>query len=161
MAENKKSFLLYCDLKPTIDKLTDEEAGKLFKHVLAYVNDCQPMLEDRFLEICFEPIRQSLKRDLKKYEEIREVKRKAGIASAESRKNKEQLSTCVENNEHMSTNSTVSVNDNESDSVNGIKVKPIAENFQKNKNEKNGTEKDTPIGNAPSGQQILLNRILG
>ena len=78
MADNKKSFLLYCDLIHTVQKLSDEQAGKLFKHVLEYVNDLNPTTEDLLTEVCFEPIKQSLKRDLQKYEQIRKKKSEAG-----------------------------------------------------------------------------------
>jgi len=71
MATDKKSFLLYCDIIHTIEKLTDEQAGKLLKHILRYVNDQDPTAEDVLTEIAFEPIKQSLKRDLVKYEGIR------------------------------------------------------------------------------------------
>jgi hypothetical protein len=70
MAENKKSFLLYTDIHFTVKKLTDEQAGILFKHILSYVNDENPLLNDIVLDIAFEPIKQSLKRDLKRYEAI-------------------------------------------------------------------------------------------
>lgn len=62
---------MYVDLIHTIEKLTDEQAGKLFKHVLRYVNDKNPE-SDQFTEVVFEPIKQTLKRDLEKYEGIRE-----------------------------------------------------------------------------------------
>ena len=39
MAEEKKGFILYSDIIHTIEKLTDEQAGVLFKHILKYVND--------------------------------------------------------------------------------------------------------------------------
>ena len=42
MAKDKKSFVLYCDIIHTIEQLTDEQAGHLFKHVLYYVNDLNP-----------------------------------------------------------------------------------------------------------------------
>lgn len=71
MATNKRSFLLYCDIIHTIEKLSDEQAGKLLKHILRYVNDQDPTAEDVLTEIAFEPIKQSLKRDLVKYEGIR------------------------------------------------------------------------------------------
>jgi hypothetical protein len=71
MAENKKSFLLYCDLIHTVEQLTDEQAGDLFKHILRYVNDQEPQTENVITRIAFEPIKQSLKRDLQKYEDIR------------------------------------------------------------------------------------------
>lgn len=111
MAENKKSFLLYCDLIHTIEELTDDEAGRLIKHVLRYVNDLNPEAPDRLTKISFEPIKQALKRDLLKYENIREKKRLAGIASAEIRKQNQQMSTPVESVQHTSTDSTVIVND--------------------------------------------------
>ena len=72
MAKEKNSFLLYCDIIHTVLKLNDQQAGKLFKHLLKYVNDQNPIAEDIVTEIAFEPIRQSLKRDLIKYEGIRE-----------------------------------------------------------------------------------------
>ena len=42
MAENKKSFVMYCDLIDNIDHLTIEEKGLLFNHLLEYVNDINP-----------------------------------------------------------------------------------------------------------------------
>ena len=64
--EGKKSFILYCDIIHNLKELTNEEAGILFKHILSYVNDQNPILEDRLLKIAFEPIKQQLKRDLLK-----------------------------------------------------------------------------------------------
>ena len=72
MANDKKSFLLYCDLIHTIDQLTDEQAGNLFKHILKYVNDQDPQTDNVITRIAFEPIKQALKRDLLKYESIRQ-----------------------------------------------------------------------------------------
>lgn len=115
MAKDKKSFLLYVDTIHTVNKLTDEQAGQLFKHVLAYVNDLNPEVPNTIIDLVFEPIKQSLKRDLVKYEGIREKKRLAGVASAEAReRTRQQVSTdveSVEQNEQASTDSTVSVSD--------------------------------------------------
>lgn len=68
MAENKKSVLLYCDIIHTVEELSDEEAGKLFKHYLRYINDLDPVEPDKLTKIVFEPIKQDLKRDLRKWE---------------------------------------------------------------------------------------------
>jgi len=68
MANGKKSVLLYCDLIHTVKPLTDEEAGKLFKHYLSYINDLNPEPIDRLTGLLFEPIKQNLKRDLVKWE---------------------------------------------------------------------------------------------
>ena len=108
MAENKRSFLLYTDIYYMVEKLTDEKSGQLFKHILAYVNDKNPVTDDVILQIAFEPIKQSLKRDLRKYEINREKRILAGQASANKR---QQVSASVEQNEQVSTHSTVSVSD--------------------------------------------------
>jgi hypothetical protein len=68
MAKDKRSFILYADLKLTIDRLPDQQAGMLFKTILDYVNDTNPEPGDLLVQIAFEPIRQQLKRDLKKWE---------------------------------------------------------------------------------------------
>jgi len=68
MAQNKKSFILYTDLIHTVDQLNEEQAGKLFKHILAYVNDLNPKTDDVITKIAFEPIKQQLKRDLQKWD---------------------------------------------------------------------------------------------
>tara|TARA_R110002072_G_scaffold97926_2_gene215431 strand:- start:5152 stop:5838 length:687 start_codon:yes stop_codon:yes gene_type:complete len=68
MAENKKSFVAYCDWQETFEELSNEEAGKLVKHLFNYVNDKDPEASDKLTQMCFIPIKQSLKRDLKKYE---------------------------------------------------------------------------------------------
>ena len=70
MAKDKKSFLLYCDIIHTVEQLTDEQAGDLFRHILRYVNDQDPQSDSVITKIAFEPIKQALKRDLDKYKSI-------------------------------------------------------------------------------------------
>ena len=84
MAEGKKSIVLYTDLITTFDKLTDDEAGRLIKHLFRYVNDLNPE-SDRMTEILFEPIKQQLKRDLEKWEGIKDKRSEAGKAGANKR----------------------------------------------------------------------------
>lgn len=134
MAENKKSIVVYSDWLPQFEQLSDEEAGKLIKHFFRYVNDLNPEVPDRLTQIAFEPIKQSLKRDLKKWEKVVEKRSIAGKASAEARKKQKEeeqyMLTHVEKNQHMlncvkkiqhnSTNSTDSVNVNENVNVNEI-----------------------------------------
>jgi len=87
MAENKKSVLLYCDIIHTVKELSDEEAGKLFKHYLAYINDLNPTPIDKLTQIVFEPIKQNLKRDLEKWNEKSLKNKEIALASWEKRKN--------------------------------------------------------------------------
>lgn len=71
MAKDKKSFILYCDQQGVFNQLPDDIAGKLIKHIFAYVNDENPVINDLLINIAFEPIKLQLKRDLQKYEDIR------------------------------------------------------------------------------------------
>ena len=78
MAEGKKSFVLYADIIYTIEHLTNEEKGILFQHLLDYVNDKNPVIEDRILMIAWKPIERQLKRDLDKYESKKSERSKSG-----------------------------------------------------------------------------------
>lgn len=91
MAADKKSFILYADLIDNIDHLTNEEKGILFTHLLYYVNDKNPVLEDRLILTAWKPIERQLKRDLKKFEEIKSKRSDAGKKSAELRALKKVL----------------------------------------------------------------------
>lgn len=78
MAQGKKSVLLYCDLIHTVEKLTDEQAGKFFKHYLRYINDQDPVADDPLVDILFEHVKHNLKRDLKKWESTQEERSNSG-----------------------------------------------------------------------------------
>jgi hypothetical protein len=112
MAENKKSFLLYCDMINTFENLEDKEAGRLIKHLFRYVNDKNPEYPDRITKLLFEPIKTHLKRDLLKYESIREKRSIAGLRSAELRQQNQHVLTSVESVQQTSTNPTVNDNVN-------------------------------------------------
>jgi hypothetical protein len=68
MAQGKESFLFYVDQGELFEELTDEQAGKLIKHTFRYVSDQNPEAPDQITKLLFIPIKQTLKRDLKKYE---------------------------------------------------------------------------------------------
>jgi hypothetical protein len=96
MAENKKSFILYSDLLSVVEKLVlkDREnktnfGGELFLHILKYVNDKEPVAIDFIVEMAFEPIKLSLKRDLEKYNRYIEKQRVNGAKGGRPKKPKE------------------------------------------------------------------------
>lgn len=93
MAQNKKSFLLYCDQQGIFNKLPDDIAGKLIKHIFAYVNDENPPCDDLLLSIAFEPIKTQLKRDLVKYVDYIEKQSVNGSKGGRPKKAKETQKT--------------------------------------------------------------------
>lgn len=94
-------------------------AGKLFVTILEYVNDNDPDVSDDYvLDLVFEPIRQQLKRDLEKYEKIRERNRNNGSKNKGQKKPEEPtgLKVISENNPlGQKDHPKETVNDNGSD----------------------------------------------
>jgi len=113
MAKDKKSFILYSDIIHTVEKLTDSDAGQLLKHLLRYVNDQNPITDNTLVEIAFEPIKQQLKRDLVKFEDVKVKRSEAGKAGANKRW--QMLSNDNKGNQSIAN---IAVNDN--DNVNVI-----------------------------------------
>jgi len=122
MATDKKSVLLYCDIIHTVEGLEDDEAGRLFKHYLRYINDLNPCAEDRLTSLLFEPIKQNLKRDLRKWEKKSErnstiakegwIKRKEANASERIKEDAKHA-----DKDTVTVKGTVTVKDNAKDKV--------------------------------------------
>ena len=117
MATGKKSFLIYCDVLHSIDHLTVEEKGILFQHLLEYVNDMNPVLEDRLLLTAWKPIERQLKRDLIKYENRRSKN------SANARKRWDKENAIASNRIQTDANHADNDNDNDNDKVIDIDIK--------------------------------------
>lgn len=131
MAENKKSFVAYADWKDTFDALPDEMAGQLIKFIFAYVNDENPTSDNVLINAVFPSIRNTLKRDLAKWNKQHLQRIKAGKKSAEVRK---RNATSVERSLNgRSVSSTVSVSGSVSvsDSV-SVKSKLSIEDRKRN-----------------------------
>lgn len=85
----RDSFILYTEQKEVVDKLTDEQAGKIFKAIYEYVQtDKMPEL-DNLLDIIIIPFKQSLDRNSEKWEEIKKKRSEAGKLGAEIKKQKQ------------------------------------------------------------------------
>mgnify|MGYP000264090961 CR=1 FL=1 len=146
MAKDKNTIIVYADWIDKFEELEDDEAGRLIKHFFRYVNDLNPDYPDKLTKIAFIDIKNSLKRDLGKWEQTLEFRSKAGKASAEARrllKLKEQESTKVtpvDFVEKKSTNPTDSVTDSVSVSdtvTESVKEKSISNSSFKETLEKN------------------------
>lgn len=125
--EGKKSFVLYSDQREIFEQLTDEQAGKLIKHIYSYVNDENPSSNDPFVNIPFTLIKLQLKRDLKKWEIQQEQRKLAGKKSAEIRK---QALTDV-NERSISSTVNGNVNDNVTVINKTYKVIPVKDEEEK------------------------------
>ena len=116
MAKDKKSFILYSDQRGIFEKLSDEQAGKLIKHIFSYCADENPEAEF-IIDIAFEGIRQALKRDLRKYNVYIDKQRINGSKGGRPKKPKETQKTQAffeKPKKADSVSVSDSVNDNES-----------------------------------------------
>ena len=156
MAEDKKGFLLYTDLIHTIDKMPNDKAGELFKHILAYVNDLNPKTEDLIVQLTFEPIKQQLKRDLLKYKESKEDKSNAGKLGNLKRWNRDLYDKVVV--DKMSIDEALKIAESRkvshSDDVQSLPIAEIAVNDNVNVN-----VKDKVINNIDSRKTSFANSL--
>ena len=134
MGDNKNSFLVYAaDIKETLDDLTDEQVGKLFRGMVDYQVTGETPTFSGELKFAFIPIRQQMDRDNTKWQQTRDKRtasgRKGGIRSGEVRKAKAKGEANEANEANASTdrftdnfineaNEAVNVNVNVNDNVN-------------------------------------------
>ena len=117
--EGKKSFVLYTDQREVFEELSDEDAGKLIKHIFSYVNDENPETDDKLIRLAFLPIKTQLKRDLKMWDEKKQLRseagKKGGLAKSSNAKQSLAKPSNARNdlaNLAVNVNGNVNVNDN-------------------------------------------------
>lgn len=146
MAENKKSFVLYADLIHTVKKMKPVDAGELLLHILQFVNGENPTTDNIVVDLTFEPIKQQFKRDLKKWEVVKEKRSQAGklggrpkIEDLEKQTEAKKANAFSEKQTEAKKAVTVNVNDNVTVNVNDIllekETKEITEDSNLQKNE--------------------------
>ena len=128
--QGKKSFVLYADQREVFEELSNEDAGKLIKNIYSYVNDENPETEDKLIRLAFLPIKTQLKRDLKLWEDKKQVRseagKKGGLAKASNATN-----TLAKPSNAKQTLANLAVNVNVNDNVNDI-YRESVENLELN-----------------------------
>ena len=147
MADSKNSFVVYTDIKETLDGLTDDQVATLFRGMVDYqLTGSVPEFEG-VLKFAFIPIRQQMDRDNTKWERTKAARtesgRQGGIRSGEVRRAKAQSeaneasasqSKQNEANEAVNVNVNVNVNGN----VNGADAEALSSSLISYLNEKSG-----------------------
>lgn len=126
----KKSFILYADYIKHIRRLSDEDAGRLFKAIFDYVNEGKLPDLDGMAAMAFSFIANQLDTDLQKYEETckkrsENIKKRWENAKA-SQKAAENTSDTKDTNEYncifCNTNDTDNDIDSDIDIENDIDI---------------------------------------
>lgn len=118
MEIKKKSFVIYEDTGNLVELLSDEQAGKVFKSIFAYITQKDMPEIDDVAKIVFISIKNYLDRDSAKYDEICQKRaqngKKGGIAKASNCKQKVAKATDNESEkDNYSVMENYSVSDKE------------------------------------------------
>jgi hypothetical protein len=131
MAVGKKKVIVYTDWITQFKDLTDDEAGKLIKHFFEYVNDLNPK-SDRLIELLFNPIKATLKRDLEAWESKQQTNKENGLKGGRPKKEITEINPnnpngllITQNNPQKGVNVSVSVNDNVKDIKEVLNVRKL------------------------------------
>ena len=115
-----KSFILHKDSLSVLNKLTDEQAGKLFKSIFTYqVQNILP--NDELVSIIFEPFLNQFKRDAENYKKTCEARKIAGSKGgkqkvANASKSKQKVANLADSdNKNKNENKNKSENKNKND----------------------------------------------
>ena len=114
----KDSFILYTEQKEVIDKLSDEQVGKLIKAIYEYVETGQMPKLDALLEIVIIPFKQNIDRNANKYEETKKKRSEAGKIGAEVKKQMKAKQANANFAKSKQANQADNVNDNDNVNVN-------------------------------------------
>ena len=129
MADGKKSFIVYTSWSVWLDRLNEKQKGQWLQWVMDYCNDKDPEEpKDPLVAMATAMAMETLKRDLKKYEERKERIRKNGRQyQTEVAPISERSRTDVETeiggvnvnvNDNVNDNVNVNVNDNMTKRIN-------------------------------------------
>lgn len=114
----KDSFILYTEQKEVIDKLSDEQAGKLIKAIYEYVETEKMPELDPLLDIVIIPFKQNIDRNIGKWEQIKQKRSEAGKIGAEIKKQKQAKQANANFAKSKQANQAVNVNVNDNVNVN-------------------------------------------
>lgn len=109
----KDSFILYTEQREVINKLSDEQAGRLIKAIYEYVETEKMPELDSLLDIVIIPFKQNLDRNKEKYNKISEIRAKAGAKGGKQKKQLQTEESKCNDNENVNDNVNVNVNENE------------------------------------------------
>ena len=152
----RDSFVLYTKISEILNRVSDEQAGKLFRAIISYEETGEtPMFDDPVVEIAFIPVRQELDFNNDKWDKKCQARSEAGKKSGEARANKnKQKGTNSNKKEQTRTKRTDNeyeyVSDNEYESDNDKDIPPKSPNGGKRTQQSVVDESDLsdPVKNA-------------
>ncbi|MCD8189503.1 MAG: DnaD domain protein [Clostridiales bacterium] len=84
----KESFIVRNEIEQQTATLTDAQMGQLFRAMLQFNRDIEPVLPDPLVSLAFSFVRDSMERDRRKYEATCEKRKIAGAKGGRPKKQK-------------------------------------------------------------------------
>ena len=143
MAEGKKSFIVYVSWKRWLDGLTTEQKGQWLEWMMDYCSDLNPKYPtDQAVMIACMMAQDTLKRDLKKYQE--QCERTNRINEERKRKKEEQERSEINTKSQRSRNEVVCDNDNDNVNDNDNEKEVSKDTIKESVKEKSTTSRFIP-----------------
>lgn len=118
--EGKKSFLFYADWQEIFESLGDKDCAELIRHIMRYVNDEDPETDNPIVQVAFIQIKNTLKRDLEHWTDIKKKRSDSGKKGGRPKQSKAKKPNALfdkQSKAKKAVSVSVSVNDSVSDSV--------------------------------------------
>ena len=131
----KDSFVLYTEQKAVINKLSDEQAGKLIKAIYEYVETGEMPELDTVLDLVITPFKTILDKDKAKYEEVSKARAEAGSKGGKQSKQNETSKSKKKQKKQLQTKDS-NCNDNDNEYDNDFKKENIKKKYGENGNVK-------------------------
>ena len=131
----KDSFVLYTEQKAVINKLSDEQAGKLIKAIYKYVETGEMPELDTVLDLVITPFKTILDKDKAKYEEVSKARAEAGSKGGKQSKQNETSKSKSKQKKQLQTKDS-NCNDNDNEYDNDFKKENIKKKYGENGNVK-------------------------
>ena len=129
----RKSFIVYSEWIYNLSLLTDEQAGILFRALLAYSNETELPEMNPETKMCFSFMKSQIDRDNEKYEQVCAKRSEAGKKSAEKRwGTQEDVTNVIFVKDEITNdnyNDNVDVNENDTDNKKKVKEKPVKHKY--------------------------------
>ena len=143
-AVEKKSFVMYADYQKHIARLSDEDAGKLIKAVLAYVNGGGEVSLSPASDMAFSFIKERIERDCEKWEVTCKKRSEAGKKGNEIRWGKHRKTSQSDNSDSKVSQSVANIADNDNDNDNDNDVLSLSNDNDNTQQDGTALERAAP-----------------
>ena len=152
-SQEKNSFVLYAEYIRQVDRLSDSQAGALFRAILSYASGQELPEMDAVTAMAFDFIQSRMDKDSEKYQKTVEKRREAGKKGGEA-KAKNAKSDSSKSGKAKNTKANLHDNDGVNDNDYVDDTDNVTENVLKEKPSYEGKKKSRPVFSPPTPDDV-------